>query len=124
MSEDNPLEKSLGKPLPRKSEVERQLGRPLSRTALPGPPSDLDDEPMPVHAHSSAHPPAHWPDEEAAASPPAGEFTVTEGELLQTLDYYFPLLWAAGLLVICYIGIYYAVDQIWAHNPLPPNFGM
>ena len=80
MSDDNPLE--------------RQLGRPL-RPALPPAESDFDDEPLTRPAHTKVHSPEHWPDEEAAAAPPASDCTVTEGELLQTLEWYFPLVWAA-----------------------------
>ena len=105
MSDDNPLE--------------RQLGRPL-RPALPPAESDFDDEPLTRPAHTKVHSPEHWPDEEAAAAPPASDCTVTEGELLQTLEWYFPLVWAACLIIVSYIGIYYGVDKISGANPLPP----
>jgi hypothetical protein len=98
--------------------IERQLGRPL-RPSLPPAPSDLDDEPLTRPAHSAIHTPDHWPDEEAALHP-AGDYTVTEGELLETLEWYFPLFWLACLIVASYIGIYYAVDQLHGANPLPP----
>ncbi len=98
--------------------LERQLGRPL-RPSLPPAPSDLDDEPLTRPSHSAIHTPEHWPDEEARLEP-TGDYTVTEGELLETLEWYFPLFWLACLIIVCYIGIYYAVDQLQGRNPLPP----
>jgi hypothetical protein len=98
--------------------LERQLGRPL-RPALPPAEADLDDEPLTRRARAKVHSPEHWPEEKAAA-PPSGDFTVTEGELLQTLEWYFPLFWAASLIIVSYIGIYYAVDKLSSANPLPP----
>jgi len=106
MSDQNPLE--------------RQLGRPLSRPALPDAGTDLDDEPLPRTAHAVAHAPEHWPDEEAAA--PTGDFTVTEGQIVEALEWYFPLAWAACVIIISYIGIYHAVDKITTNNPLPPSW--
>lgn len=96
----------------------RQSDRPL-QPALPPAESDLDDEPLMGTAHAKIHVPEHWPDEEAAAVP-VGDFTITEGELMQTLEWYFPLFWAACLIIVSYIGIYYAVDKLSGANPLPP----
>jgi hypothetical protein len=101
--------------------VERQLGRPL-RPSLPHGETDLDDEPLMRKARPAGRG-EHWPDE----APPGQaneDFSVTEGELLETLQWYFPLFWLACLIVVSYIGIYYAVDQITEGygkaNPLPP----
>lgn len=104
MSEGDPLEKQLGKPL---------------RPALPAGESDLDDEPLTRPAHAHVHSPEHWPDEEAALEP-QGDFTITDGDFVQAVDWYFPLIWAACLIIISYIGIFYAVDQLQGANPLPP----
>jgi hypothetical protein len=116
MSDD--IERRLGRPLKRES-VEQQLGKPL-RPALPEPEVDLDDAPL-AEARAEARPLEHWPDEEAA--PPSERMVVTEGKLLETAEWYFPLVWAAAVIIVSYIGIYHAVEQITAHNPLPPNFG-
>ncbi len=98
--------------------TERNLGRPL-RPSLPASHEDLDDEPLTQASKRPSRTPEHWPDEEAGLVS-AADFTVTEGELLKTLEYYFPLFWLACLIVVSYIGIYYAVDQLDGNNPLPP----
>jgi hypothetical protein len=100
-----------------KSPLERQLGRPLARPALPEGAPDFDDEPLKRAPHK-IHTPEHWPDEEAA--PPTGNFEVVDGELIRRFEYYFPLIWAVCVITISYIGIYHAVDKITTSNPLPP----
>jgi hypothetical protein len=117
---DDKIERSLGRPL-RRSPLEQQLGKPLSRPALPPPETDLDDQPMTATTRTHVRL-DHWPDEKVASQ--IEEFSLAPGEVMQTVEWYFPLIWAAALFVVCYIGIYYAVDKITAHNPLPPNFGM
>lgn len=48
-------------------------------------------------------------------------FPVVEGDMLQTMEWYFPVVWAGMLMIVCYIGIYYAVDHLPGGNPLPPS---
>jgi len=116
LSNDNPLERDLGRPLRRPTE--RELGRPLPRPALPPAASELDDEPMPVRARARFHAGEHWPDEEPTA--PAEVFVVEEGPIVEALEWYFPLIWAACVIIISYIGIYHAVGKLPGANPLPP----
>jgi hypothetical protein len=37
---------------------------------------------------------------------------ISEGDLLRTAEWYFPALWLAMLLVICFIGVYSAVGKL------------
>jgi hypothetical protein len=98
--------------------LERELGRPL-RPSLPPSRPDFDDEPLTKTLRPAERTPEHWPDEEATLEP-SMDFSVTEGEVLKTLEYYFPLFWLACLVIVSYIGVYYAVDQLEGTNPIPP----
>lgn len=117
MSDDKPIERRLGRPL-RRPEIERKLGRPLRRPALPGPSPELDDEPVTREAHAVLEAPEHWPEEEIEA--PRVQLEVTEGEIVQALEWYFPLIFASCLAIVSYIGIYHAVAKLPGANPLPP----
>lgn len=48
---------------------------------------------------------------------------VTEGDTVRQLEELFPLVWLAMLLTVCYIALYFAIDQLPNRgNPLPgPN---
>ncbi len=61
--------------------------------------------PSPAVATDVAEPaPAHDPN------------LITDGELLRAAEWYFPALWLAMLLVVCFIGVYSAVGKL-ANSP-------
>jgi hypothetical protein len=46
------------------------------------------------------------------AAPAPDPDLITEGDLLRTAEWYFPVLWLAMLLVVCFIGVYSAVGKL------------
>ena len=46
-----------------------------------------------------------------AASAPDPDL-ISDGELLRVAEWYFPALWLAMLLVVCFIGVYSAVGKL------------
>ena len=104
MSDDNP--------------IERELGRPLSRPPLPPGPTDWDDEPLTKDTWAESRPAKYWEDEEAP--PPKERLIVEEGPLVEALEWYFPVIFAVCLIIVAYIGIYHGVSTLPGQNPLPP----
>ncbi len=48
----------------------------------------------------------------AEAVPAPEPDLITDGELLRAAEWYFPALWLAMLLVVCFIGVYSAVGKL------------
>jgi hypothetical protein len=75
------------------------------------------------------HPEATHPDDRTTALPldemalvalEDGDEGVQEGELLRQMEDLFPLVWLAMLMTVCYIALYFAIDQLPNRsNPLP-----
>ena len=86
-------------------------------------------EPVPVHDEEFEEDPIGEAASDAAAhdvhseldagTRPRGE-DVQDGEVVRRLEELLPFTWAAMLVAVCYIGIYYAVERIPGRtNPLP-----
>ena len=90
---------------------------------LPATGAVADAEPLPAPTTADA-PPEMWEHLEAEirAEDDIPDLPVTDGEVIRTLEWYFPVVWVAMLMIVCYIGIYYAVDRLPGGNPLPPSF--
>lgn len=117
MSDDNPLERELGRPLQR-PRTERELGRPLGRPSFPPGTPELDDEPLTTDTWAESRPAKYWEDEEPR--PPREKLSIDQGPMVEALEWYFPLIFAACLAIVCYIGIYHGVSTLPGPNPLPP----
>jgi hypothetical protein len=55
--------------------------------------------------------PALAPDVAEAVPTPDPDLT-TDGKFLRAAEWYFPVLWLAMLLVVCFIGVYSAVGKL------------
>lgn len=92
--------------------------------------STPDEEPVAEPARESAEPAPEVTEPEVMAAttdvavdePFSDDKPVAEGDVIRTLEWYFPLIWLAMLIIVSYIGIYYAVEHLPGSNPLPPSF--
>lgn len=89
---------------------------------LPATGAAVDEEPLPEPTVHDAPPEImeHVEQEDRASLGPMPEY-VSEGEVLRTLEWYFPVAWVGMLMIVSYIGIFYAVEKLPGGNPLPPS---
>ncbi len=112
---------------PSPPEAEEEHLDPLLRVA------ELADDDV---AHAADTPPGVEAERDADIPPPPDELqmhythqpdpldapdTVTEGDVVRQIEELFPVAWLAMLVAVCYIAIYFAVDQLpnVGTNPLP-----
>jgi hypothetical protein len=110
--------------MPIEPDVPDEMGADAAmNVGLPATGAAVDEEPLPAPTIHDAPPELleHVEQEERAALGPSPDL-VTDGEVIRTLEWYIPVVWVGMLMIVCYIGIYYAVEKLPGGNPLPPSF--